>query len=462
MAQVIDNKTKYTPTGKIITQTSPVSATVKKPSIPAYQGNKPGGDLKSFNDVVSGRTIPIALQKKPTVLAPQLKPTLPNTLPSLTKEEKTPYTPPKTTTEPKVNTPQPSNQGKPQTGSASNNFIVTGKNQPTDLPIQTQEPSMKGGGGGGFTGIRNDYASASAGDKAEMAAMMEGMLTYIDQMGGTVMNQIKGQMGMDDPETANAIAMIKQEADTIYKEMLEDLNSKGLVQSGIYAEAQDRIAKSQGMQVSNFVAQRFGDLQNQLNQAMMSIGQMRVSAMSNNMGMMNSNNMNDRNTMASIGMQGLQNDTQVRGQNIQNQQFQQSFDWQKQVDDRNFDYGQQRDLVGDQQFGQQLAASGVGSGNNLAAQQFQYMKDQDALYNRNEGFKVAQQIVANPPKTDAEYATLQYQISYNPMLQDPEVKAYLQNAIQKPVAQQTNTLGGLFGLNKPSGYAPPYQLQNQR
>lgn len=313
-------------------------------------------------------------------------------------------------------------------------------------------PSGGGGGGGGFGGLRNDYAAASAGDKAEMAAMMSGMLSYIDQLGSQVMGQIRSQMGMDDPETANAIAMIREEADSIYKEMLEDLNAKGLVQSGIYAEAQDRITKNQGMQVSNFVAQRFGDLQNQLNQAMMSIGQMKTGAMSSNIGMVNSSNMNDRNTMANIGVAGLQNATTQRGQDIQNSQFSQNFDWQKSVDTRNFGYGQERDAIGDQQFSQQLGAQYAGNGGGLSWEQ-----QQGNLANQYEAYNNAEQFIQTygQPKTPEEYAQVIRRIDMNPLFGEnvsPGIKDYVKNSIKQPTTTQGgSTFADLFGGG---GYTP--------
>jgi len=315
--------------------------------------------------------------------------------------------------------------------------------------LNTGGPTAGNGGGGGgadFNSVRQDYANASTEDRATMAAMMEGMLSYIDQMGGQLTSQIKSQMGMDDPETANAIAMIRREAETMHKEMLEDLNAKGLVQSGIYAEAKSRLAESQGMNVSNFVAQRFGDLQSQLNSAMMNIGQMRTQAMSSGMGMVNQNLMADRTQQASMGMQNLSNQLTQRGQDLQNNQWGQSFDWQKQTDQRNFGYTQQRDAVSDQQFGQSLSASQAssGAGNSLGWANFNAEQQASQQYNQQTAYDNANNFLAtnSNPATPEEYQRAIQAVNANPMFQDPNTKNYILSQIVKP--QQTQQ-GGSFG-----------------
>jgi len=337
----------------------------------------------------------------------------------------------------------------------SNTQVIGGNvsNEPEWLTtdISGKPASGEGQGGGlsqSFGSVRADYANASVQDQATMTAMMEGMLSYIDKMGGDLTNQIRGQMGMDDPETANAIAMIKREAESMHKEMLEDLNSKGLVQSGIYAEAKSRLAESQGMNVSNFVAQRFGDLQGQLNSAMMNIGQMRISAMSSGMGMVNQNLMQDRTQQAQMGMQNLSNEITTRGQDMQNNQWGQSFDWQKSTDQRNFGYTQERDAVGDAQFGQSLAASkaSAGAGNSLGWAQFGAQQDASQKYDQQYAYDAGNQFVANygSPKTAQEYQSVMNSINANPMFQDPATKDYIISQIVKP---QMAPAGNGFSLS---------------
>lgn len=313
--------------------------------------------------------------------------------------------------------------------------------------LQTEGPQYTGGGGG-FDSVMSDYRNASAQDQATMAAMMESMLSYIDSTGNQLMNQIRSQMGMDDPETANAIAMIKREAELYHKEMLEDLNAKGLVQSGIYAEAKARIMESQGMNVSNFVAQRFGDLQNQLNSAMMNLANMRVGAMGQNLGIMNQNLLADRTQQAQMGMQNLSNELTRRGQDMSQNQWAQTFDWQKSTDTRNFGYQQQRDAVGDQQFNQSLAASrSSGGGGGLTPNQaWEQQVYADQLGRQD--FGAAQQYVAafGKPATMEEYNRTVANLNYDPMFSNnPQLKEYVLSNIQKPATQPAGgggTIGG--------------------
>ena len=364
----------------------------------------------------------------------------------------------------------PSRNSSPQAPQSSQQAPQVQETTPPDwIPTDTTGKPADGLGGGGvaqaYANTRNDFANASLEDRATMAAMMEGMLSYIDQMGGDLTNQIRSQMGMDDPETANAIAMIRREADMLHKEMLEDLNSKGLVQSGIYAEAKSRLAESQGMNVSNFVAQRFGDLQGQLNSAMMNIGQMRTQAMSSNMGMVNQNLMNDRTQQAQMGMQNLSNQITTRGQDMQQNQWNQTFDWQKSTDNRDFGYTQQRDAVGDSQFGQSLAASrasgGSGSGNSLGWAQFNAEMGASQRYDQQESYNAGNQFVADygHPTNSQEYQQVMARINANPMFQDPQTKDYIISQIVKPQTAPPRGNSNLAPMSKfyTPGYSNPYQ-----
>ena len=339
------------------------------------------------------------------------------------------------------------NGGTPKpAGQADLDWLNTPQETAAPEWLQTEGPQYTSGGGGGFNDVMSTFRNSSIQDQADIAAMMESTLAYIDANGKQIMDQIRGQMGMDDPETANAIAMIKREAERYHKEMLEDLNAKGLVQSGIYAEAKSRIMESQGMNVSNFVAQRFGDLQNQLNSAMMNLTNMRVGVMGQNLSMVNQNMLTNRTTEAQMGMQNLSNELTRRGQDLSQNQWAQTFDWQKSTDQRNFGYQQQRDAIGDQQFNQSLAASrSSGGGGGLTPNQAWEQRVYADQLNRQD-FGAAQQYVAafGKPATMEEYNRTIANLNYDPMFaNNPQLKEYAMANIQKPApTQQGGTIGG--------------------
>jgi hypothetical protein len=121
----------------------------------------------------------------------------------------------------------------------------------------------------------------------------------------------------------NAIKLIRDEAERMRKETLEELNARGLVQSGVYARALADTNTNELSQVQSAVASRFGDLQTQLNNALMSLAQTRIAALGANqnatVGMMT----NTQNNILNAGLAGLNSSITMRGQDIQNNQFNQ-------------------------------------------------------------------------------------------------------------------------------------------
>lgn len=169
--------------------------------------------------------------------------------------------------------------------------------------------------------IGREFASQSNEHAAAVAAQYSQMVTMLDALEAQITGQIRSQMNGDDPGMQAAIGIIREEAMRMRDESLADLNARGLVQSGIYAEMMTRLSNNELTQVQQAVAGRFGDLQNQLNNAVMSMAQARIGALSGNQSQMNSMLMNDRNTQATLGMQGATLGLQEQGQNLQNSQY---------------------------------------------------------------------------------------------------------------------------------------------
>jgi hypothetical protein len=216
------------------------------------------------------------------------------------------------------------NYGQPRSSRDDrNNDYQEPTQQPQQQPQQEMESSITNIGStmDTFRTIGSQFAQQSAEHAAAVAAQYENMVGMLDQLEAQVLGQIKSQMGGDDPGLRAAIGLIKDEASRMRDEALEDLNARGLVQSGVYAEMLDRMNRNELTQVQQVVGQRFGDLQNQLNQAIMSMAQARIGALSNHQSTLNSMMTQDRNTMAQIGIQGAQAGLEERGQNLQNTQY---------------------------------------------------------------------------------------------------------------------------------------------
>jgi len=126
--------------------------------------------------------------------------------------------------------------------------------------------------------ILNQHKNGSNEQVVAVAAQYEQMVGLLDQLEAQILGQIRGQMNGDDPGLQAAIGVIKEEAARMRDEALEELNARGLVQSGVYAESLSRLQKNELTAVQQTIAGQFNDLQTQLNNALMSMAQARVSA----------------------------------------------------------------------------------------------------------------------------------------------------------------------------------------
>lgn len=81
-----------------------------------------------------------------------------------------------------------------------------------------------------------------------------------------------------DPATQAALASLKETVRRQRENLMEDLSRRGLLQSGIWLEMEDRLNKGLLTEQQRLLATRLSDLQNQLNQALVSLGEMRIRA----------------------------------------------------------------------------------------------------------------------------------------------------------------------------------------
>ncbi len=165
------------------------------------------------------------------------------------------------------------------------------------------------------------YAGQSDEHAAAMAAQYTQMVDMLDALEAQIIGQIQGQMSGEDPGLQAAIGVIKEEAARMRDQSLEELNARGLVQSGVYAEMLDRLNKNELTGIQQAVAGQFSDLQTQLNNALMSLAQARIGALSGHQNQLNSMLINDRNVGANMNMQGIGYGLEAQGQQNQNRQY---------------------------------------------------------------------------------------------------------------------------------------------
>ena len=243
-----------------------------------------------------------------------------------------------------------------------------------------------------IAGLKDAARQSGVEGQAMLAAQLEATYQMINQMEAQITGQIQSQMGGNDPGLQSAIAMIKEEVGRQRDDTLEELNARGLVQSGVYAEMLDRINKNELTQVQSVIGSRTADLQNQLNSAIMSIAQMRLGSLNNNqnasMGLFQST----ANNMMNVGIAGVNAGLTERGQNLQNQQYYSGLTQNQQQFDKTFQqnagqFSQQMDfnfknLAQDAQLTREGFANSratAGAGNALGWAQLGYQKEQDAL-----------------------------------------------------------------------------------
>ncbi len=233
---------------------------------------------------------------------------------------------------------------------------------PQQQEVQAQAIQSIDGVMSGFRDVQN--TAKQMGDEGLIAigAQWEKMNEMLNNLEAQITQQITSQMNGNDPAMQNALRLIREEADKMRNETMEELNARGLLQSGVYAKALSDMNNNELSQVQTAVASRFGDLQNQLNQAVLSIANTRVQALMTNQNHANSMLMNTQNNVFTAGLAGANAAVTVRGQDLQNQQFGQEMDYRYAglaQDQRQFDstlgFNQQQLAAQTQQFYDKLS-----------------------------------------------------------------------------------------------------------
>ena len=92
------------------------------------------------------------------------------------------------------------------------------------------------------------------------------------------MEMFKQQMGGVDPATQAALASLKESIQRQRDNLMEEMSRRGLLQSGLWLEMEDRLNKGELTAQQQLIAGRLSDLQNQMNQALQNFTAMRLNA----------------------------------------------------------------------------------------------------------------------------------------------------------------------------------------
>lgn len=165
--------------------------------------------------------------------------------------------------------------------------------------------------------IINQYKQGTVEQQAALAAQLTTMQASIDQMEQRIMSEIHGAINGDDPAMRQAFAILKEEFENSQKSVLEEMNAKGILQSGQYAKAMVDMNKGYTSAESGILAQRFGELQNRLFDTMYNMGMTRMGMMQSNYDQSNALAQSSNANVANMGMQGVgaqQNQQQINNQ----------------------------------------------------------------------------------------------------------------------------------------------------
>lgn len=156
-----------------------------------------------------------------------------------------------------------------------------------------------------YQALKNEAAQSGNENLAAFGAMSSQMMDYIDKLEARITEQFTSQMTTDDPALKAAIQVIRDEVSQMEKDTLQEMNARGMVHSGVYAEALSRLHSDQLSQEQQVTAARFGDLQNQLNSAIMSLATARIGALGQNQSYVANQLSQNQQQQTQIGTAGL-------------------------------------------------------------------------------------------------------------------------------------------------------------
>ena len=113
-----------------------------------------------------------------------------------------------------------------------------------------------------------------------VASAFTQLMSTIEQAEASIRKQFEDQMGGVDPATQAALSSLKETVGEQRRAMMEDLSRRGMLQSGVWLEMEDRINKGHLTAQQQMLGSRISDLQNQLNQALQNFASSKINATS--------------------------------------------------------------------------------------------------------------------------------------------------------------------------------------
>lgn len=129
--------------------------------------------------------------------------------------------------------------------------------------------------------VQELFASIPDDSKALLAQLQSDYLAQLDALQSSIMKQFQEQLGGVDPATQYALQSIREQAAQLQNQLEEEMNRRGLLQSGIWIEARTRLQSGQLSAEQALLADRVRSLQDQMNQALMTFAQARLNAIQN-------------------------------------------------------------------------------------------------------------------------------------------------------------------------------------
>lgn len=147
--------------------------------------------------------------------------------------------------------------------------------------------SMSGtGAGGGSDAIGQmqqdlfDIIDQSAAQNSNVtAAWLSQMTSTLDQLQNDIIAQYQQQGQEVDPATMAALQQIRDTVNQKRNQLMEDMNRRGLLQSGVWLEEENRLLQGQLNSEEQLLAGRLSDIQNRLTQTMQDFANTRMNIM---------------------------------------------------------------------------------------------------------------------------------------------------------------------------------------
>lgn len=158
-----------------------------------------------------------------------------------------------------------------------------------DPPDGMDGQGVGGAGGGGAGGMPNfgemtnelfaAIDEAASQNSAVTMAWLNQMTETLDKLEADIIEQYRQQGQEIDPATQAALKQIRDQVALKRQNMMEDMNRRGVLQSGLWIEEENRLMNGQLSAEEQLLAGRLSDIQNRMTDTMQSFAQQRMNIM---------------------------------------------------------------------------------------------------------------------------------------------------------------------------------------